>query len=144
MSPWVFKNEEGKTHTHWTKHYSLVLFKTCSPLNHPHQFLSSYLWSSIMDNWRREILCSLVIFMVLKYVVVSTMAIQKTIVYHHNTSIMMMAYFCLGARRGWCGNLTGQVDMCHNFFLDHIFLNFFLIELGFSGGGFHDWWTSPP
>lgn len=28
--------------------------------------------------------------------------------------------FCLGARRGWCGNLTGQVDMCHNFFLDHI------------------------
>ncbi len=93
MSPWVFKNEEGKSHTHWTKHYSLVLFKTCSPLNHPHQFLSSYLWSSIMDNRRREILCSLVIFMVLKYVIVSTMAIQKTIMYHHNTSIMMMAYF---------------------------------------------------
>ena len=47
-------------------------FKTCSPLNHPHQFLSSYLWSSIMDNRRREILCSLMIFMVLKYFIVST------------------------------------------------------------------------
>ena len=44
MSPWVFKNEEGKTHTHWTKHYSLVLFKTCSPLNHPHQNNSHYQW----------------------------------------------------------------------------------------------------
>lgn len=98
MSPWVFKNEEGKTHTHWTKHYSLVLFKTCSPLNHPHQFLSSYLWSSIMDNRRREILCSLMIFMVLKYFIVSTMAIQKTIMYHHNASIMMMAYFLFGSK----------------------------------------------
>ena len=38
------------------------------------------------------------IFMVLKYVIVSTMAIQKTIVYHHNTSIMMMAYFLFGGK----------------------------------------------
>ena len=36
--------------------------------------------------------------MVLKYVIVSTMAIQKTIVYHHNTSIMMMAYFLFGSK----------------------------------------------
>ena len=58
--------------------------------------------------------------MVLKYVIVSTMAIQKIIMYHHNTSIMIMTYFLFGSKRGWCENLTGQVDMCHNFFLDHI------------------------
>ena len=31
--------------------------------------------------------------MVLKYVINSTMAIQKTIMYHYNTSIMMTTYF---------------------------------------------------
>src|ERR1700737_2588432 len=51
-----------------------------------------------MDNRRREILCSLMIFMVLKYFIVSTMAIQKTIMYHHNASIMMMTYFLFGSK----------------------------------------------
>ena len=46
-----------------------------------------------MDNRRRKIVCSLAILIVLKYVIVSTMAIHKIIMYHHNTSIMMMAYF---------------------------------------------------
>lgn len=36
--------------------------------------------------------------MVLKYFIVSTMAIQKTIMYHHNASIMMMAYFLFGSK----------------------------------------------
>jgi hypothetical protein len=36
--------------------------------------------------------------MVLKYVVVSTMAIQKTIMYHHIISIVMMAYFLFGSK----------------------------------------------
>ena len=38
------------------------------------------------------------IFIVLKYVIVSTMAIQKTIMYHHNTSVMMMTYFLFGSK----------------------------------------------
>ena len=50
-----------------------------------------------MDNRREKILVSLAIFMVLKYVIISIMAVQKTIIYQHNAAIMMMAYFLFGS-----------------------------------------------
>jgi hypothetical protein len=46
-----------------------------------------------MDNRREKILFSLVIFMVLKHIIVSVMAVQKSIIYNHNAAIMMMAFF---------------------------------------------------
>src|ERR1700737_1246676 len=70
-----------------------------------------------MDNRRREIFCSLMIFMVLKYFIVSTMAIQKTIMYHHSASIMMMAYFGFGSKEGGVGQFARPSGYVSQFLL---------------------------
>ena len=46
-----------------------------------------------MDGRREKILLALVIFVVIKHVSVSIMAVQKVIIYQHNAVIMMMALF---------------------------------------------------
>jgi hypothetical protein len=103
-------------------------------VNHPLQFLSLLHWSWIMDNRRVKILLFLVIFMVLSMLLFQLL---KTIMYHHNAASMMMAFFYLGAMRGWCRNLIGQVDMCHNFFLDHIVQECFKTIYGWVGLHLH-------
>ena len=57
------------------------------------------------------------------------MAILKTIIYQHNAAIMMMT-FHWGAKRGWCGNTMGQVDMCQIIFQNRIVQECFKIVNG--------------
>ena len=55
--------------------------------------------------------------MVLKYIIVSTMAIQKTIIYHYNISIMMMAYFLFGSKERVVWKFDRTIRYVSQFFL---------------------------
>ena len=49
-----------------------------------------------MDNQRENILVCLGLFMVMKYIIISIMTDQKTVIYQHNIASMMMAFLLFG------------------------------------------------
>ena len=51
-----------------------------------------------MNNRRKIIPRSLGIFMVMKYIIVSVMVVQKTVIYQHNVAITMMAFHLSGSK----------------------------------------------
>ena len=49
-----------------------------------------------MDNRREKIIVSLGIFLVLKIIIVSIMAVQITVIYQHSVAIMMVTFLLFG------------------------------------------------
>ena len=52
-----------------------------------------------MDPRKEHILVLLSMFMVVKYVIVGILALQKTAIFQHNAKMMMMAVYIVGGHR---------------------------------------------